>query len=122
MQRYQTEERYLSWMLTKFHQKWANSFCCLAFVAIGIPVAVRMRRGDFMTSFMLCFVPIVSAYQPLQFVGSSLAQSGQVPALRGLVRQLDFVRRGRVAAAQDESALSGTRIDCQANGRCQPAG
>jgi lipopolysaccharide export system permease protein len=39
-----------------------------------------MRRGDFMTSFMLCFVPIVSAYQPLQFVGSSLAQSGQVPA------------------------------------------
>ncbi|HEX3656291.1 MAG TPA: LptF/LptG family permease [Pirellulales bacterium] len=80
LQRYHTEERYLSWMLTKFHQKWANSFCCLAFVAIGIPVAVRMRRGDFMTSFMLCFVPIVSAYQPLQFVGSSLAQSGQVPA------------------------------------------
>jgi lipopolysaccharide export system permease protein len=79
VQRFHTEERYLSWMCTKFHQKWANSFCCLAFMGIGIPVAVRMRRGDFLTSFMLCFLPIVSAYQPLQFVGASLAQSGQVP-------------------------------------------
>ena len=78
--RIHNEERYLAWMQTKFHQKWANSFCCLAFVAIGIPVAVQMRRGDFLTSFMICFLPIVSAYQPLQFVGASLAQAGEVPA------------------------------------------
>jgi lipopolysaccharide export system permease protein len=80
VQRIHTEERYLAWMQTKFHQKWANSFCCLAFVTIGIPVAVQMRRGDFLTSFVICFLPIVSAYQPLQFVGASLAQAGEVPA------------------------------------------
>ena len=80
VERLRTEERYLAWMQTKFHQKWANSFCCLAFTLIGIPVAVQMRRGDFLTSFMICFLPIVSAYQPLQFVGSSMAQAGDVPA------------------------------------------
>ena len=80
LQRIRTEERYLAWMQTKFHQKWANSFCCLAFAMIGIPVAVQMRRGDFLTSFMICFLPIVSAYQPLQFVGASLAQAGELPA------------------------------------------
>jgi lipopolysaccharide export system permease protein len=80
VQRLRTEERYLAWLQTKFHQKWANSFCCLAFALIGIPVAVQMRRGDFLTSFMICFLPIVSAYQPLQFVGASLAQAGELPA------------------------------------------
>ena len=76
----QAEQHQLNFLQMKFHQKWANSFCCLAFVLIGIPVSVTTRRGDFLTSFMICFLPIVSAYQPLQFVGASLAQSGDVPA------------------------------------------
>jgi lipopolysaccharide export system permease protein len=79
MQRLQTEERYLFWMQTKLHQKWSNSFCCLAFMMIGVPVAVRMRRADFLTGFVLCFMPIVALYQPLQFFGTSLAQSGNMP-------------------------------------------
>ena len=40
-------------------RRWANGFSCLFFVTAGIPLSIRQRSGDFLTSFFLCFLPIL---------------------------------------------------------------
>lgn len=73
------ESERLSKLETQPHRRWANGFCCLSFVAIGIPVTIRLRSADYLTSFFLCFMPIIMAYQPIQFFGIDLAQAGWLP-------------------------------------------
>lgn len=68
----------LHWRRSLWHQKWANSFCCSAFTLIGIPVAVRCRRTDPLSSFLVCFLPVLAVYQPLQFIGMAYATRGVV--------------------------------------------
>jgi lipopolysaccharide export system permease protein len=80
LESYGKEQRDIYWLRAKLQLRWANSFCVMAFALIGAPVSILMRRGDFLTCFGLCFVPIVAAYQPLQFFGCSLAQGGLTPA------------------------------------------
>lgn len=72
------EEGELHWRRALWHQKWANSFCCLTFTLVGIPTAVRFRRSDYLSSFMACFLPVLAVYQPLQFFGMALATRGEI--------------------------------------------
>jgi lipopolysaccharide export system permease protein len=85
-------------------RRWANGFSCLCFVLVGAPMAIRMRNADFLTSFFLCFLPILIIYYPLFMLGVDQAKRGSVPPvavwmgnvlitlwgwwlLRGVVRQ-----------------------------------
>jgi lipopolysaccharide export system permease protein len=61
------------------HRRWANGFSCLAFVMIGIPVAIRMKTTNFAATFGLCFLPILFIYYPLFMVGLEGAKSGSLP-------------------------------------------
>lgn len=60
-------------------RRWAAGFCCLAFVMIGIPVAVRLRRSDVMSTFGLCFLPILLIYYPFLAYGLDAAKAGTMP-------------------------------------------
>ena len=60
-------------------RRWAAGFCCLAFVMIGAPVAVRLRRSDVMSTFGLCFLPILLVYYPFLAYGLDAAKSGSLP-------------------------------------------
>jgi len=71
----------LVWLRMQWHQKWANSFCCLSFTLIGIPLAVRLRRTDFLSTFMVCFLPVLAIYQPLQYFGCAFACRGLISPL-----------------------------------------
>jgi lipopolysaccharide export system permease protein len=62
-------------------RRWANGFSCLCFVLVGAPMAIRMRNADFLTSFFLCFLPILLVYYPVFMFGVSQAKSGAVPPL-----------------------------------------
>jgi len=62
-------------------RRWANGFSCLCFVLVGAPMAIRMRNADFLTSFFLCFLPILLVYYPVFMLGVSQAKSGAVPPL-----------------------------------------
>jgi lipopolysaccharide export system permease protein len=62
------------------HRRWANGFSCLAFVIIGIPVAIRMKTSNFSTTFGICFLPILFIYYPLFMLGLEGAKSGSLPA------------------------------------------
>ena len=60
-------------------RRWANGFSCLCFVLVGAPMAIRMRNADFLTSFFLCFLPILVVYYPLFMLGVSRVKAGVMP-------------------------------------------
>ncbi len=60
-------------------RRWANGFSCLFFVMAGIPLSIRQRSGDFLTSFFLCFLPILLVYYPLLVSAVALAKEGEWP-------------------------------------------
>jgi len=60
-------------------RRWANGFSCLCFVLVGAPMAIRMRNADFLTSFFLCFLPILLVYYPVFMLGVSRVKSGSLP-------------------------------------------
>ena len=64
---------------TEPHRRWANGFSCLCFVLVGAPLAIRLRNADFLTSFFLCFLPILLMYYPLMAYGVDRAKSGALP-------------------------------------------
>ncbi len=60
-------------------RRWANGFSCVCFVLVGVPMAIRMRNADFLTSFFLCFLPILLVYYPVFILGVDQAKRGAVP-------------------------------------------
>lgn len=60
-------------------RRYASGFSCLCFVLIGAPLAVRLRNSDYMTTFGICFLPILLFYYPLLAYGLDQAKSGELP-------------------------------------------
>ena len=60
-------------------RRWANGFSCLCFVLVGAPMAIRMRNADFLTSFFLCFLPILIICYPVFMLGISRVKAGALP-------------------------------------------
>ena len=63
------------------HLRRAISFGCLAFVLLGCPVAIWFQRGDYLSAFFSCFVPIMVLYYPLVMLGINLSKEGIVHPL-----------------------------------------
>jgi lipopolysaccharide export system permease protein len=62
-------------------RRWANGFSCLCFVLVGAPMAIRLRNSDVLTTFFLCFMPILIVYYPLLTFGASSAKGGDLPPI-----------------------------------------
>ena len=60
-------------------RRWASGFSCLAFVLMGAPLAMLWRSADYLTTFGLCFVPILVLYYPLFSVGLEYSKNGVTP-------------------------------------------
>jgi lipopolysaccharide export system permease protein len=65
-------------MLTEPPRRWANGFSCLCFTLVGAGMAIRMRNSDMLTSFALCFFPILIAYYPLLMFALDRAKAGEI--------------------------------------------
>lgn len=57
----------------------AQALGCLCFVLIGCPIGIWFSRSDYLSSFIICFLPIVTVYYPLMLCGINLAKSGKMP-------------------------------------------
>ncbi len=66
-------------LLTEPQRRWSAGFSCFCFAWIGIPMAIRLRNRDFLTSFFLCFSPILVVYYPLLIYGLDGAKNGTIP-------------------------------------------
>jgi lipopolysaccharide export system permease protein len=75
------ERRILNRIVVEPWRRWANGFSCLCFVLVGAPMAIRMRNADFLTSFFLCFLPILVVYYPVFMLGVDQAKDGSVPPI-----------------------------------------
>ena len=75
-----TEREHMHWLKAQVNRRWTNGFFCLAFVMIGIPVSMRIRSRDYLTSFFACFLPVVLLNHPLHNFCIKLAESGRAPA------------------------------------------
>jgi len=61
------------------HRRWSAGFSCLCFAWVGVPMAIRLRKSDFLTVFFLCFLPILVVYYPLLVYGIDGSKSGSIP-------------------------------------------
>ncbi|HKA08428.1 MAG TPA: LptF/LptG family permease [Gemmataceae bacterium] len=52
---------------------------CLCFVLIGCPVGIWASRSDYLSVFMICFLPTVFVYYPMLLATVNLAKDGKVP-------------------------------------------
>jgi lipopolysaccharide export system permease protein len=66
-------------LMTEPWRRWAGGFSCLCFVLVGAPLAIRMRNSDYLTTFAICFGPILLCYYPLFAYGLEMAKSGDLP-------------------------------------------
>lgn len=60
------------------HQRFALACSCFCFVLVGSPFAVLQARRQFLTNFILCFLPIVLVYYPLILLANNLSRTGTV--------------------------------------------
>ncbi len=75
-------------------RRWANGFSCFCFALVGIPLAIRLRNADVLTSFFLCFGPILLIYYPLMLVGLDRSKAGAVPPMTVWIANLILVLWG----------------------------
>lgn len=66
---------------TERPRRWANGFSCLCFALVGAPLAIRLRNSDVLTSFFLCFGPILVIYYPLMLFGLDRSKAGALPPI-----------------------------------------
>lgn len=65
---------------TEPYRRWANGFSCFCFALLGIPLAIRQKNADFVTSFFSAFLPVLVIYYPILAMGVDRAKDGQWPA------------------------------------------
>lgn len=63
----------------EYYLRPALAFGCLAFALIGCPVGIWATRADYLSTFVICFLPTVLVYYPLLFAGSNLGKDGKLP-------------------------------------------
>ena len=68
----------------EYYNRPALAFQCFCFALIGCPVGLWANRSDYLSTFILCFLPTVIVYYPLMFAGGILAKDGKLPMLPGV--------------------------------------
>jgi lipopolysaccharide export system permease protein len=59
------------------HFRPAIAVGCLCFVLIGCPVGIWASRADYLSSFIVCFLPTIFVYYPLLLAGTGLGKDGK---------------------------------------------
>lgn len=68
----------------EYHMRPALAAGCFCFALIGCPVGLRARRADYLSVFVVCFLPAAFTYYPLLLAGSNMGRSGRVPVAVGV--------------------------------------
>lgn len=63
---------------TEIHSRYALACSCFFFALLGTPFSMRFGKSQYLTSFLLCFMPIVCGYYPLILVMMTQARKGNI--------------------------------------------
>lgn len=85
---YETQIRFdeedLRKLQTEIHSRYALACSCLFFTLIGGPFSILQGRRQFLTSFFLCFLPILIIYYPVVLLTMNLSKSGTIDPSWGM--------------------------------------
>lgn len=63
---------------TEWHQRYATASSCFFFALLGSPIALLMARKEFLTTFFVCFAPILVIYYPLAMMAQNFSKTGRL--------------------------------------------
>jgi lipopolysaccharide export system permease protein len=69
---------------TEIHSRVALACSCFFFTLLGAPFAVLQGRRQFLTSFALCFLPILTLYYPIMLLTMNLAKDDKLNPAWGM--------------------------------------
>lgn len=69
---------------TEIHSRYAMAASCFFFVLLGGPFAVYQARRQFITAFIMCFLPILLVYYPVTFLMVNLGKTGTIDPAWGM--------------------------------------
>lgn len=61
------------------HLRPALAFGCLCFALIGAPIGIWASRADFLSTFVIGFLPVVGLYYPIMISLTNAAKDGKIP-------------------------------------------
>lgn len=83
LKRNMLDERH-SKLNTEIHARLALACSCFFFVLVGSPFAILQGKRQFLTTFAICFAPILVAYYPIVMLTMHLAKDDKINPEWGL--------------------------------------
>jgi lipopolysaccharide export system permease protein len=68
----------------EYHSRPAFAVGCLFFALIGCPIGIWANRADYLSMFVIGFLPAIFVYYPLVMAGGGLARDGKLPMAIGV--------------------------------------
>ncbi|WP_020469058.1 LptF/LptG family permease [Zavarzinella formosa] len=72
-----TLNRFVAGVRTEMQMRPALSMGCMCFVLIGCPVGIWASRSDYLSIFMMCFLPTILIYYPILMATLNMAKDGK---------------------------------------------
>jgi lipopolysaccharide export system permease protein len=63
----------------EYYMRPALACGCLLFALLGCPVGIWANRADYLSTFVICFLPALFVYYPLLLAGSGMGKDGKFP-------------------------------------------
>ena len=63
---------------TEYYNRFAMSVNCFFVVLLGTPFSIVMAKKQFLTTFLFCFLPILTVYYPIAMMSQNLSKAGQI--------------------------------------------
>ncbi len=77
------KSRHIRNLKAEIHMRPAMAVSCLVFALIGCPVGIWANRADYLSTFVMCFLPTLVVYYPLLLAGADLGKNGRIPIAVG---------------------------------------
>lgn len=71
-------------MRYEYYLRPAIAFGCLLFATLGCPVGLWANRADYLSIFVICFLPALLVYYPILFMVGGYARDGKIPMAAGV--------------------------------------
>jgi lipopolysaccharide export system permease protein len=71
-------------MQYEYQARLATASACIFFALLGCPVGLWANRADFLSIFVICFLPALIVYYPILFMIGGYARAGQIPMILGV--------------------------------------
>lgn len=70
--------------MTEIHSRIALACSCFFFSLVGSPFAIQQGKRQFLTSFAICFTPILLIYYPTVLLTMNLSRAGDLNPVWGM--------------------------------------